>query len=411
MIMKVKKRDLINSIIAIGIFLMCFSNYYISHIVPYWSVLQYYGKIFLSFALIILLIPFMFRGTFKKVGRYIKKDMISTTFRYSMILILWIATVTLLKRGELKDCLDSYLGLVIISVYLELKSRNKYDIFIIFKTWVLIIFLLTLIDIFTELKFPSGLYRTNIKIYTQYWFLGYKTERLRYILPMIMMSIFSSFFSKKVFLTFIVCICGTISTILSGATAASIILLLITLIYLSMMVMSQKGRKEYPKIVGFLFNYKVLAVIYIIISILIVYSQNTNIAELVSMYLQKGANFSSRGKIWTKCLELIANSPFTGVGYYTVEQYQAITGMIGGTNAHNMILSILMSGGLIGGLIYGHMVFGIFKSPKGNRDYNRYFLVLMNYLIFVLGITSSIMVFSTFGMLGFWMLEYYDRVH
>lgn len=322
---------------------------------------------------------------------------------------------TALNGGDIISCINTFIPLLLIITVLELNSSRDTVLINILNVWKWLCVLFTVIDIITELKFPGGLYSTIL--YSEYWFLGYKTERFVYIFPMLVM--FGYIDLKKSrrlkFDFWISFILGVISCYLSGATTCWVTMIVFIGFYLVLHILfGNKESLRKQKLLYRLADYRVGIILYVVILICVLMAEKIQIVIEITTMLGKDPTFSRRSLIWTQLIQVILKKPILGLGYLSSLQYSSMVSYAGGTNAHNMVLTMLVYGGCIGLFVYLVMFSGCMR--RKNKEYSlvELFLIAGVYSFLIAGVTSSILVYSSYGFILYWLLEYEkgsDRIY
>ena len=328
---------------------------------------------------------------------------------YKLLCLWWgvIFISSIINHDDLIYFISLQSRTVLVCTLLEYYhvSRKRFIAFL--STWQIILLLLCVLDIATIILFPDGLYTGDQ--YTEVWLLGYKTARLVYNIPLAILTCYLSLkkYNKiRVWDLAIVFLCA-ISSLMVEATGASIaILLFVVIVYLT----TAWGKKPFFKaFLKKLFDYKVVAAVYAVITALTVLGSSL-IIYISENFLGKSATLSHRTEIWERCLEFIAQKPILGMGYLTTDQYsQTVTLIRLGTNAHNMVLSILITAGVIGMIVYFSMFCYSWKSIGKKMKQINIVLIAGSLTYLLVGLSSSALIFSPFAFVT-WMLMCYEKV-
>lgn len=282
------------------------------------------------------------------------------------------------------------LSLALISEYEMKRNPNRYlnvlqNLFVI----------LLLIDIITIILYPDGLYQSSL--YTENWFLGYKTARVRAVgLPAIMVAGINSLKERgkltvKFSLITALVLCDTY---LSGATAGLFALIFLALAIILLFWFKKDILREKVKII---LNPWILLIILLIINLMFAVFQSFDIFEgFITNILGKDMTLTGRVSIWASSIMIFLSSPVIGKGYISSKQYMALSGWVGGTQPHNLILSILVYTGIVGAIIYATMTVYTIKRIEQKTPTMSSICILMFMANIVLGITSITM-FSQFS--------------
>lgn len=342
----------------------------------------------------ILLVPVLIGFIFQKK---------SLTIGFWMILLcsVWTLAVNLLNRGNLYYGLTTMSSPLLVALFLEINKNRISDVI---KSWAFILRILTYIDAFTMFLFPTGMYASAM--YTNYWFLGYKTERLIFCLPMIVFTCYNDFKEKGKFgiRCYWVLLISLFTTRFSEGTAAFYCLLVFGLIVVLSDFKSKLGIDL--DLVYSMMNFKLIIPLYAVATFLTINIADSPLIQyIVTNILGKSLTLTTRTHIWDSLIPEIQKKLITGYGLIEASAYVKITGNPYATSAHNMLLQIMMTGGIALLVIY---VVGIFAcSHISNRKYTVPEIIVIAGIIaeLIVGITSSAIVFSTFGFVLYHVLS------
>lgn len=384
----IKKRDLNMWCLSIFIFFCVFKNTYIQNYIIDLTSIQN----ILSMGSIFLLIVLHCKNM------RIRKSFFNTSLFLCTLLYVWFLLITFLNGGVNKAyiALNATCGAFLIILFVQYFSNDDRKILAILDAWKTIILILVLIDLASEIFYPQGLYESAFDSYN--WFLGYKTARVLYSIPMCAMFFYTSVKRKGkiTYKCWIVLLISTYTTFLSQATAASVAILLCGILAFII------DNKLLKKVAEKLLNIRIWYILYFALVFLVVISQSAGLLDFVADLFDKTSTFSGRTVIWLGCIENIVSSKGIGAGYLTAEQYTLITNWARGTNAHNQVLGLLVTGGVPAFLIYYYMIYRAGQLRSRTNDIIKMFI----YGIMILGITSDTFTFSTFGFFMIWLLEY-----
>lgn len=392
---KIKTKLIPIAFVSFLIFCLCFQSAYIGTAIPQILTFQAYGRLF---ALIICL------GYAGLLNRNLFKSKVCI-LTYVLCGVSMLSTI--INGGEIVSCLNTFVPMLLIISILELNKSRRNTLFIVLDTWKWMCVLVTVIDIITEISFPEGLYSTSL--YTTYWFLGYKTERFVYIFPMIVMFGYIDLKKRQKLCSdfYMAYIIGIISCYLSGATTCWVTLLFFIALYLILRsLMGKKSSSWKQKLLYRLVDYRVGIILYAVLLVCVLMAENIQFITDITTMLGKDPTFSRRSLIWGVLILEILKKPILGLGYMSSAEYVSMVSYVGGTNAHNMILTILVYSGCIGFLTY--VIMFITCLRRANKEYSiiELFLISSVYSFLITGVTSSIMVYSVFGIMHYWLLEY-----
>lgn len=330
---------------------------------------------------------------------FYRKYRYSMTFKWFSLFFFLIIGSSVINNLSLGYILEVFTRPYLLGLYFESFSKKAYRIL---KAWCSIFWILVFIDAATMIYAPLGLYADSL--YSNNWFLGYKTMRLVYSLPL---CVFTAYLSEKKhgkfgLKSYFAIIISTACLFYSEATSASIGLLLLGLLFV-FFDFYEKLHFNIRAIYN-IFNYKVIIPVYaVVVMCVLVLANNSIIQFFVVNVLHKSITLSYRTYIWNWCLKMFMNKPFFGCGYLTSASY-LLSNVKGATNAHNMVLSILVTVGIVGMLVY---IFMFISCIRQSRRYTNIEIILIFGIIIQLfvGITSSTIVFSTTGFIFYNVLS------
>lgn len=374
------------------VLLLCVDITYLNGIFHKFPTIQYYGR---CVVLLYILLDCI---------RY--RRHLSNILKGIFVFVLWVLAITYIRGGELIEALKVFSSPLLLCVYID-KKRNSSQLYGYLDTWKRVLFIFVFIDFFTQVLFPNGMYRDAM--YSLNWFLGYKTARLAFSLPLCVISSITEIHNRKR-LTWRTWICYVLSIetlIYSQATAASITILIVGVL-IALICINRRG-KFTERIWEKLLNLKFVLVIYAIVSVLVVYVQNSpQIQYVLVNILHKDPTLTTRTYIWNLCIESLAKHPLTGLGYLNSLNYQNLTNNMYATSAHNMSLSILISGGFIGLTIYVIIIIVAWQSFKINISIEKKITSIAIIAILIIGMTSSSMVFSSCAFIFYELMAILD---
>lgn len=322
------------------------------------------------------------------------------------IMYLTFIFSTIVNNGNIHNCVQRIsLPVMVLLLFASTTSNRHLQII---SHWKNVLLVLVGIDIISMFMFPEGMYKTLY--YTNNWFLGYKTERLVYSFTLFIMCAYldavkSNIISLK---TLIIgaAVCWN-SMRADGSMATFSLLIYWIIILLTKIYFHNRNKQE--KLGKFLYsiaNYKIIISVYVIAMVYLVFDEQTNmLSTLVSVFFGKNSTFTNRTVIWAALLLKIVSKPILGLGWLTGEEYVNISHMYGATNAHNFILSILVTGGIMA--LAEFIGLNILVLRKRDRTYSIEVFVLISsiYTSLLLGLSSSILFYSPFAFIVYMLLE------
>lgn len=307
----------------------------------------------------------------------------------------WLIIATILSGHNVSYCLYVIsMPFLMCLFFIVQKPIRRLRVLYVWKNILLII---VLIDFVTILLFKNGMYSDGLQSLN--WFLGYKTARFVLELPLVLLNGYLNHIKKGKFgvstylLILIICFC----LYRAEATASLVCSLLLgcLLIFLDKSQKFSSGRKIIYKV----FNFKWILAIYAFIVVSVISIQSTPwVQTFVVNVLHKDATLTTRTFIWGEILLKIAERPLFGFGILDQETYVSITMNPFANSPHNMVLTVLMSGGLIGLLLYIYIFVKALRKKEG--VYLDYQLLLVAGVIvsLIVGTTSEALLFSEYGL-------------
>lgn len=364
----------------------------IFHILP---TIQYCGRCILFFYLLL---------NYVRYGKRISKTMSAI-----WLFTLWILMITYIRDGELIEAFRVFSAPLILCVNVD-QNRNSTKLYKCLSVWNNILFALVFIDFVTQVVYPNGMYKDSM--YSLNWFLGYKTPRLVFSLPLCVLSSIIDMYKRGrlTWRSWMCYILAIVTLLYSQATAASV-----TISFLSILIVliciKRKGifrERLWEK----LLNLKVVLILYAVLSVLVVYIQNSpQIQYIIVNILHKDPTLTTRTYIWNRCISSLQKHPFTGLGYLNTLNYQNLTNNIYATSAHNMSLSILISGGFIGLMIYIAIIIVAWRSFNNDASVEKKISSIAVIALLIIGMTSSSIVFSVCAFIFYELMEALDVTH
>lgn len=361
------------------ILLLCVDITYLNGVFYKLPSVQYYGRCIVFFYILLDCIRYRYHA--------------SKTLKAILVFSIWILLITYIRGGDVIGMFKVFSSPILLCVYVDQK-RNSWQVYRYLHVWKNILFAFVLVDSATQIFFPNGMYKDVM--YSLNWFLGYKTSRLVFSLPLCILSSIIEM-KQRGRLTWRTWICYVVSVgslFYSQATAASVTISIVGI--LVVLVCINRRGQFIERLWEKLLNLKFVLVIYTIVSVLVVYVQNSpQIQYILVNILHKDSTLTTRTYIWNLCIESLSEHPFTGLGYLNSLNYQQLTNNMYATSAHNMSLSILISGGFIGLILYVTIVFFAWQNFKKSISVEKKIVSIAIVALLIIGMTSSSMVFSS----------------
>lgn len=322
-------------------------------------------------------------------------------------LYLWIVTLAF-NSTNIEKAIISTSPCVALSLVAELYLRKDIDRYIKANYYTLLILLV--LDLLSVFLFPNGMYKVaGLHSTWKYWFLGYKTERVRAVLlPLIVFSGIRCLRNEKKlsFRFYATSILALMDGVISGATAGSVSVVLLVLL---ITIYQYRNKHLFKYFIDTLFNYKLLIVVVFLLYFLIVALQRLDFFEhLIVDVLNKDLTLTGRVNIWTASISKFLSSPILGNGFITDSDYIFITGNTAGVSPHNLILGLLVYTGLIGLVIYFINIIFSIKTSRNGKFYASSICIAGIIVNLFLGLTS----FNLYGQFhfAFFVLAYYLKL-
>lgn len=392
--LKIKKVELISALVMFS----CINIEFLNIHIPGLQTATYY----LRCALICIV---MWKIITKKIAN-INMHVISRSTMLTIVFLM-LVVISSLYNGQKIVTLTFELSYVILPVLFIDAYRKSRAINSILRVWERILLVLILIDALTMVLMPGGLYISSS--YGKNWFLGYKTLRLIYSLPLCVFSVILDFVTnnknrKKTYFIFILSI---ITLLYSQASAAAVGLLsvfsvLIVCDWTNKICLnkSKAGHRAKNLINKFLSNYIwIIPLYFLAIYALINIANLTFMQVIVEKGLNKDITLTNRTVLWSTCIDLIGKHRMLGYGYLSPDNYRELFNNVFYTSPHNLILSLFMTVGGVGTIIYLFII--IDSMRKLHRKNNIVSIVLLAGIIcnLIVGLTSSIMLFCFCGFI------------
>ncbi len=247
-----------------------------------------------------------------------------------------------------------------------------------------IIFIYVLIDFFSVMLFPDGLYKIKIE-WNQWsssdfaqWIFGNKNNHEFWFITLLMLAYIRYYLLdtkiRKYLLILIAAINIITPLVLHSSTSLTVSVIAVSGIYLSHVKSKIKIRIE---------PYIVLAV-YAVVTMLIVLGSVSFLAPVVKGLFSKDLTFSNRTSAWETVLTLIPQKPIFGFGDLSNADAISTLGSKAFVNSHNQWLEIFWQGGLVLFLITVFLINIVIRKLKKclNIDFvNTLIIILTAYFI------------------------------
>lgn len=325
---------------------------------------------------------------------------------FAVLMLGEILIVTILTGRDLPTGVAQLSPMLTVCFSLEIASRNRRSFLSYVDALKYLLLLVVLIDLATQILYPHGLYKTER--YDINWFLGYKTERLSYSLPMILLFMYSSYrkTGKISRFSYVISLLVLVNSYLSQGTAGTLVVLFFILFSLAF----EYQRLNSSKLIAACLNPKIVIIVYAIILYTMLFIAESEWIQSILLQLGKSPDFSGRTAIWKVCLELFKKSPVFGWGHLVSDEYRALANFEQASNAHNAIITLVVEGGIICLTLYILIFFFVLARHRDYTEIEKR-IVIYIYLTLMIGLTSSIIIYSSFTFLAFWLMENEGRLN
>lgn len=379
------RTSITHSLLAVGAFILCFENTIIETAFPMIKLLPFF-RAFLTLFLFIII----------GIKNRLRKD-----FLLIFLMIIEIYVVTLYYRGQIVSAIINISdSLFVLLVLMVLTNENVSELTRTFDVWKWLLMILLIIDLYTIIRFPNGLYFNSF--FEKHWFLGYKTQRMTYVFPMVFFYSFCSIQKKgRIDLfTFIATVLSIIDTYLCSASIATITLLF-CFAGLVLINMYSDNSLKWNNIISKVLRYKIWIPAIIIVTFIITWIRWEKLIGIISESLGKSMTLSNRTGLWESVVSMITKRPFFGYGFLTLNQYASY---IYYTNTHCSILTILVNGGFFAFTVYMIYIYYCFRGINNSKQ--AIIVSVFIYSIFLLGIGSSAFIFTPYCFVPFYCLRF-----
>lgn len=333
------------------------------------------------------------------------KKVIKTNFLKNIISIitLWFLYLIFMTYFDGKDLVYALRIVSIPYVMALYLYQNKKKMTKILHCWCFWLIVIVAIDFVTMLMFPQGMYKDGL--YSLNWFLGYKTARFQIELPLCVISAYLSKLEKGKIdgKSYICLLISMFCSLVAKTTSAFYCLLFLFLLFVFLNI--GEKFKDGKKLIYRAFNYKNIVVIYFLAVICLIGINSIPLVQgIVENVFHKDATLTTRTYIWEMMLSKIIQKPICGYGILNQENYISITNSPYANSTHNMVLALMIEGGIIGTILY----FFILKRAL-NRKYTISIdeeLILIAGIVvgLILGLTSVSLLYCEFSMVMYEIL-------
>lgn len=317
---------------------------------------------------------------------WLKKRRVSPTLLLFGCMVSTIVLSTWLNNGNIIGAITYRVDELVVIMWLDAEI-DDLDSF--WKTCIVYLSIMIVINFITILAFPNGMYDSYVNyngiLITEQstWFYASKNGLGKSILYLLFFCAerdlnYYGKLSKHFYFISVVSIISLIVTWSASSLVAAI--LMIVIILLAKIVHRYRFR---------LFNLKLFFAIITGLFFLIIILQRVDFfASFITVVLKKNLTFNGRIPIWANAIMRIGQKPLLGYGYLTGTEFISLIGRAPATDAHNYFLTLTVNGGFIALLFFLIILLMVMYSIKKYQyEYS--------------GITLSAFLFSFFILMMF----------
>ena len=293
----------------------------------------------------------------------LKTGEISSGLLMCVLLYADMFVATAVNHGHLGFCIVYAVKFIMAFALYENEKKNLRTFL---KVLCLYLFAISAVNLCTLIAHPEGLYMTQAVSATgklmdgqRAWFMSNKNGMGKYLLFLMTFSAIYDFethrkLTVKYYIIAAVCLISVI--IANSSTSIAVIAIFIMLTLLVPVICRVK-----PKI----FNIYVLLAIDAVLYLVFVVSHNAGFFKyIITDVLQEDMTFNGRTPIWDGAMARISESPIFGYGYLTSRSFRILIGNVSASDAHNLILTFTVFGGIGALIIMLAIIFMMAKRIK-----------------------------------------------
>lgn len=382
--MKISVSDLYNSKIFLILTMLAF---YKPGIFNYLSQFKMVNLVYniLQIAIVIIILIFSF------ISKKKSKIIMNISVFYCALLIC-----TIINNGKTFSVLKTLLYLWTFVLFVDQAMQKNAKLFI--KVGHGVLGVLALINLISVVACPNGLFVTEY-YHNKFYFMNTKNGFIGFILPFVILGLLNYNIEKNVknmcclifdfFIAFFTMVLGDSST---G---------LLTFIILMIQILFICNKKAFAKIA------KIFIYLLIIFTIGIVFFRiQYYFSNIIEGIFHKSADLSMRTEIWDVAIKMIKKRPIIGFGW----DINNGNILIGSTYyySHNMLLEIMVSGGILALMAFFGIYMKIFNKIKNSKiTSNGIWYVLMGLICYtILAITEAPL--ASYGFYMLFVIAYSD---
>ena len=301
-------------------------------------------------------------------------------FMISLILLMTsIVVSTIINSGNIIAAMKMVINSVSITLIVRYYSKNNYIKFYKYFYWMY--FVLISIHVGTCFIFPNGINATNdyIPANPLYFLFVDNGTALAVILFSLLTIIYSKITKKNIYYL------GFVLPIILFFLVSSANLKLVTILIFASLIFSKllKNRLSFVMIISLMFVF--LGSIF-----LSVYNGVDNpILQVIGKLSNRDATFTGRTYLWQEGIHLFIKNPILGQGIGFVDHIKIWGGYF---TTHNLYIEYLVNSGIVGGILFGLVIFFVSKKILNNYNNSTYadimfiFIALLAYFFVEAGI-------------------------
>lgn len=327
-----------------------------------------------------------------------KRKSIISTFVIAYYLILGIST--LYNHASISMLLHEasiYVGICMLTD-LVLDWRPS----LIYSGLLRYLEILLIINLFTIIIFPNGLYKTEL--FDNNYFLGYDNQAINVVIPVLFLSFLKRQSSENksnvelYFNIFIILITELLVQSLGSIIVISIIIILLLL--------DKVGFK-------YLYNFDILLMIVGIENYFVVSGGISRFNDFIINRLHKTVTLSGRTYIWDWYISFVRTKPIFGYGLVSNQDRLAMMptrfeiGSVAALHAHNRILETLFRGGFVLLAVYiAILLLAAFFLRKSDRN-PIYYIISITLFAYMTGMVTE---YYRYAYLFFPMMMFAEKI-
>jgi len=292
-----------------------------------------------------------------------------------------------LFHGAIRSAVGNFAGGLAMCLVFDFWLKRDYQIFM--KIAQIMLVAVVLGNLATVLIFPEGMYQTAI--YSNNWLLGHKNGHFAYAMNALLFTVIQSYRKKgqigleDLVLMALCCLSLYLTDALMG--------LFMTLAFslLAVLLINRTHRRNVRFLLRLFDLRTMIAATIVVFFVAIMMNRIPGLFSAVtaiSNALGRKTPFNGRLPIWNAAMELIRQSPLVGYGIVPGERFVEMSGLQGGTHAHNYILNLLIMGGAVCLLEHVLLYAVTIRRLNQNRHFGSYAMSAVIGLYFFAGITN-----------------------